>query len=280
MLAAAMLLALAMPGAALMDDAARMLRATAIAYLPAPAPSPEIAQLADAAGLSEAARDIFYSAQPIIAERDVVLAHCHTPYAGDTVELGCLAADGRIYILKIDSPGLSAEMAVVAAHETLHAAYRLYTAPERQALAAQLEAAAARVRDPMLAQMLAQYATIEPGERSNELYAILGTEYGALDPALEAHYARYFTDRAVVTAGTARFKRAYAELDSTLKNLRSDLELLQRYLAESLQRGNTKAYKDAAPRYAAVIARYNQTLAQNDPFARSLGGRPIPAPTP
>lgn len=264
--------------AVVLDDAGRVLRMSALAIMPPAAPSAEIAQLAEQAGMNQTARAIFYAAQPVIAERAEVVAHCHTPRAGQTVELGCLAADGRIYILHIDDPELAVEMSVVAAHETLHAAYALYTAPERQSLDAQLDAAAARVRDPRLAQLLQQYAVLEPGQRANELFALLGTEYTALDPALEAQYARYFSNRAAVTAGTARFQRAYAALDSTLKGLRSDIELLQRYLADSLGRGNTKAYKDAEPRYAAAIALYNRTIAQSDPFASNLGVRPLPAP--
>ncbi len=262
----------------LLGDAVRTLRALAVTRLPAPPPSPEAVQLADAAGMTAAARTLFFAAQPAVdADRGAFEAHCRAPLAGNSVELGCYTPDNRIYVLKIDNPKLAGEMAVVAAHEMLHAAYALYTTQERSTLAAQLEAAVARLHDPGLAQTLRLYAASEPGERENELHSILGSEYAPLDPALEAHYRQYFTDRAALTNEARQFNRAFSELQAAMNSLRAQIEQIRLQMAAERRRGNLRAYNALVPQYNALIKQYNQTVVQYNTLSRSLAGEEAPA---
>jgi hypothetical protein len=281
-LVAAALLAAILGGCAAPDialsDAVRTLRALAVTRLPAPPPSAEAVQLADAAGMTAAARTIFFAAQPVVdSDRGAFEAHCRAPLAGNAVELGCYTPDNRIYVLKIDNPKLSGEMAVVAAHEMLHAAYALYTTAERNTLTAQLEAAAARMRDPGLAQTLRLYAASEPDERENELHSILGSEYGALDPALEAHYWQYFGDRAALVSAARQFNQTFADLQATLASLRAQIDQIKQQMALERRRNNIRAYNALVPQYNALIKQYNQTVVQYNALSRSLAGEEAPA---
>jgi hypothetical protein len=278
----AVLLAALLGGCAAPDivlsDTVRTLRALAVTRLPAPPPSAEAVQLTDAAGMTAAARTIFYAAQPVVdADRSAFEAHCRAPLAGNSVELGCYTPDNRIYVLKIDNPKLSGEMAVVAAHEMLHAAYGLYTTSERNTLTAQLEATVTRLRDPGLAQTLKLYAASEPDERENELHSILGSEYGQLDPALEAHYRQYFSDRAALVQAAGQFNRAFSDLQATLNSLRAQIDQIKQQMAADRRSGNVRAYNALVPQYNALIKQYNQTVVQYNTLSRSLAGEEAPA---
>jgi chromosome segregation ATPase len=49
------------------------------------------------------------------------------------------------------------------------------------------------------------YGDLEGRSLLTELHSILGTEVAGLDPALEAHYAKYFTDRSAVVGLYAKY---------------------------------------------------------------------------
>src|SRR6202022_3028653 len=145
-------------------------------------PSPEVAQLVDAATMTGKATDIFYSAQPQIdVDRASFEQHCHAPVPSNAVELGCYTSENRIYLLNISQPRLSQEMIVVAAHEMLHAAYAGLSRQEMDALTPQLENAVAHIHSADLTQRLRAYRVSEPRERENELHSIIGTEFAPLD---------------------------------------------------------------------------------------------------
>jgi chromosome segregation ATPase len=56
------------------------------------------------------------------------------------------------------------------------------------------------------------YATTEPGERDNELHSIFGTEVASLSPELEAHYAKFFSDRSKVVDLNASFEAVFDQI--------------------------------------------------------------------
>ena len=83
-------------------------------------PSPQVQQLADDATMTDQARRIFYSAQPVIdLDRTAFDQHCQAPVSSTSVELGCYTSANRIFILNIAEPKLHYEMVVIAAHELI-----------------------------------------------------------------------------------------------------------------------------------------------------------------
>ena len=83
---------------------------------------------------------------------------------------------------------------------------------------------------------MAYYERTEPGQRANELYAILATEYLDLSPALEDHYRKYFTDRAVVVRLHGQYSEKFSQIADTTTKLRQTLERISSEIAsESVQ---------------------------------------------
>ena len=116
--------------------------------------------------------------------------------------LGCyLPASGTILLYDVTDDRLDGIEEVVASHEMLHAAWDRMSEGERASLEVLLEAEAAKLADDEeFTSRMEFYARSEPGERANELHSIIGTEIAEISPALEEHYAGYFTDRAALVA--------------------------------------------------------------------------------
>ncbi|CAN5320635.1 hypothetical protein BH11ACT4_BH11ACT4_22890 [soil metagenome] len=164
-------------------------------------PSTQLSEYASRAAMSDEGRFLFYASTPRIAAGTAFDDACATHQEGVGI-LGCyLPGDRTIHLFDVTDPRLDGLEEVVAAHEMLHAAWDRMTAADHDTLGPLLEAEVAkRQDDTALADTLAFYAASEPGERLNELHSIIGTEYSGLSPALEAHFAQYFTDRGAVTA--------------------------------------------------------------------------------
>lgn len=164
-------------------------------------PNAAITEYASRSTMTDEGRFLFYASTPVIATGPAFDAACAAHQEGVGI-LGCyLPGDRSIHLFDVTDSRLDGLEEVVASHEMLHAAWDRMSQSDRDALAPLLEAEVAkRADDTTLTDTLAFYATAEPGERLNELHSILGTEYADLSPALEAHYALYFSDRrAVVT---------------------------------------------------------------------------------
>ena len=163
-------------------------------------PTPTLEEYAQRAGFSDEGRFTFYASQPEVLPPERFDLFCSFTETGLGI-LGCYTlSDGRIYLYDVTNPDLDGYEVVVAAHETLHAAWDRFSAEERDALAVLLEADfAALGPDHELVERIAEYERIDPTSRVPELYAILGTEIAELDPALEGHYARFFDDRSRTT---------------------------------------------------------------------------------
>lgn len=162
-------------------------------------PPAAIAEYAARADLADEGKFLLYASTPSISTGKAFDEACATRQEGVGI-LGCyLPATRTVHLFDVTDARLDGLDEVVASHEMLHAAWDRMSEAERSALAPLLEAEVAkRPDDKNLRDKLAFYATSEPGERLNELHSILGTEYGSLSPALEAHYSVYFRDRSVV----------------------------------------------------------------------------------
>ncbi len=165
------------------------------------APPAAVSGYATRAQLSAEGRFLLYASTPSISSGVAFDEACVTRQEGVGI-LGCYVPTTRqIHLFDVTDARLDGLDEVVAAHEMLHAAWDRMGEAQRGALAPLLDAeAAARADDKELTDRLAFYATTEPGERFNELHSIFGTEFGALSPALESHYALYFSRRATVVA--------------------------------------------------------------------------------
>ena len=83
-------------------------------------PSPaEISELADATGMSETGRRIFFASTPELDDADDFNTHCPVD---EQIVLGCYTAR-EIYLYRVTDERLQGTNEVTAAHEMLHAAY-------------------------------------------------------------------------------------------------------------------------------------------------------------
>jgi hypothetical protein len=190
---------------------------SAVATLvPAYTMSSEMEQIADQIGFTDEGLDLFIDARPQLLDSEEFVPACADP-ADATVDtdeadddwssIGCFDEyvydHGRIAVFRPTDERLINQTIVTTAHEFLHAAYARLTYDDRQALNALLATRWGEVpADALIQEELASSVGSWKGNRATEQFAYLGTEIAEdFDPALEAYYSRYFTDRdAVVSA--------------------------------------------------------------------------------
>lgn len=240
-------------------------------------PAPDVADLVATTTMTAAAQRIFRSTNPVIEDKASFDASCEVGQAGSidarTHSRGCFAA-GRIHLRAPDRAETRELVYVIAAHELLHAVYASLGPQERRRIDAEL--VAARAGNDLLEERLAPYGATHT--LTNEMHSILGSEFEALSPALEAHYAQYFSNRAVVVAARQRtlgdreneirsLRGLVAELDARIKALGDVQE--QRRKAVDLRRYNADVeelnelilrYNTAAEALNARISEYNDLL--------------------
>lgn len=227
-------------------------------------PSTEISAFMSRVQLSNAGKASLYRTNPTLDDKAAFNRDCQT-HIGE-LELGCYFRN-RVYILRISNPDLSPEMDAVTSHELLHATWDRMSASERQTISRELKAAYARIRDAELVGRMASYAKTEPGQQDNELHSILGTEYAVLSPALEAHYAKYFINRAQVVAQHAAYKDVFArrkvQLEAELaaiRGLKAQLASINATMDSYRASGNTAAYNALVSRQNALVRDVNSRI--------------------
>ncbi|EAR25097.1 hypothetical protein A20C1_00876 [marine actinobacterium PHSC20C1] len=182
-------------------------------------PSSSVQNYVSESGMSDEGKFLFYASQPVIQSNPAFNSTCSNVEENFGV-LGCyFPSEKSIYLFDVTDDRLAGIEEVVAAHEMLHAAWDRLSSDERSRLTPLLEAEADRMKDdPEFASTLEFYAKTEPGERSNELHSIIGTEFAKLGPELEEHYAQYFSDRSVVVALHEKSNAVFtAQLDASEK---------------------------------------------------------------
>jgi hypothetical protein len=229
--------------------------------VPVPA---DVADLAATTTMTERARRIFLAARPAIEDLPTFAGNCGTDNPADaggpkTHTAGCYVA-GRIHLLAPDRPEARDLLYVVAAHELLHAVYGSLGPAERARIDAELEAA--RAGNARLEERLKPYAGLPT--LTNEIHSILGSEFDGLSPALEAHYAQYFTDRGAVVAARQRTLGAredeIARLRAEADDLDNRIETLRATLISQRAAGDVRAYNASVASFNALINRYNSTI--------------------
>lgn len=221
-------------------------------------PPAEIVAMADRTAMSDAGRRTFYVSQPGLEDAQDFRTICGNNEQGTAV-LGCYSSQ-RIHIFNVSDQQLDGIREVTAAHEMLHAAYERMSSEEQASLAPLLEAEYQILsKDSAFSDRMAYYAKVEPGERENELHSIIGTEVTSISPELEAHYAKYFTDRQVVVALHAKYSSVFARLKTESDGLVSRLNVL----ATSIEQASS-AYNSASRQLNRDIANFNQRAAAGD----------------
>ncbi|MDQ6724657.1 MAG: hypothetical protein M3066_00550, partial [Actinomycetota bacterium] len=191
----------------------------------------DVADLMSATTMTDRARRIFLAADPHIEDAATFATNCGpdataTPGAAPVHTQGCYER-GHIHLLAADRADAREVLYVVAAHELLHAVYASLAPADRARIDAELEAA--RVGNDRLTERLKAYG--DGPTLTNEVHSILGSEFDGLPPALEAHYAQFFVDRAKVVAARrdtlgrredeiARLKAEVGALDARITALK------------------------------------------------------------
>lgn len=216
-------------------------------------PSDEILAIAEATTMTETARRIFFASLPVVEDAESFNEHC---VLEDSTVLGCYAAQ-RIYVYRVTDERLAGTIEVTAAHEMLHAAYERLSGDDRRAVDALVEAFVAQLPDDdPVSAVLEGYPE---SQHADEWHARVATEFREIGPELEAHYARYFADRAVVIELHSRATAALRELEAEIEALVSEIDALA---ADLENRG--AAYQSTLAALNAEIEAFNVRAAEGD----------------
>lgn len=191
-------------------------------------PSPAIEEYITRSTMSERGQFLFLASEPVVTSESSFNRTCGSHEEGSGI-VGCYLPQSRtILLFDVTDERLDGIEEVIASHEMLHAAWDRMSADERGPIVPLLEAEAAKLADSdEFAERMAYYARAEPGERANELHSIIGTEVADLDPALEAHYAEYFTNRATLIDLHKRSNGVFEENTSKTEELVDELDSIR-----------------------------------------------------
>ncbi len=215
-------------------------------------PSPDVEAHVQRLELTEHGTFLYYASTPSIETSAVFAESCPAHEGEDGFGiLGCYRpADKRIFLYDVTDPRLDGTEEITAAHEMLHAAWDRMGDEERDRLADLLEAEYDKHADnTQFIERMAIYERIEPGEHANELHSIIGTEVAEIDPELEEYYAKYFTDRSVVTSLHAAANAVLAQLKVQTDELVERIEALREEIESDYARytsGYSKLNEDVA----------------------------------
>lgn len=197
-------------------------------------PPKSIIQITKNAHLSEHGKFYFYASQPVLEATQAFNSECERKEKHSAI-LGCYV-NQRIYIFDVQNKLLDGVEEVSAAHEMLHAAWERLSQSERDRLKPLLEKAYKKVADDELRTRMDYYSRTQPGERSNELHSIIGTEHKNIGPELEAYYSQYFDDRAALVDIYKEYEQIFVGIENKSTDLKSQLETLGKEI-ETLSAG-------------------------------------------
>jgi len=220
-------------------------------------PNAEVQQLAERSDMSEKGTFIFYASTPEILGRDTFIDKCEST-GEQTAILGCYVSQD-IYIFDVSDDRLDGIQEVTAAHEMLHGVYERMSDERRSEVDIMVEQAYETVTDERLDSLLEYYAEAEPGERSNELFALLGTEYADLPESLEKVYAEYFNDRSVVVSLYDEYSQTFSEVQAKQETLVADLNTLASQIES-----NSETYNESIASLSSDIDRFNSRANTGD----------------
>lgn len=230
----------------------------------APVPA-DVAGIIAATTLTDRGRRIFLAASPRIEDATTFARACGIDDAADSPgeprvhTRGCYV-NGRIHLRAGDVAEARELLNVVAAHELLHAVYASLGQAERARIDAEL--ATARAGNERLEERLRPYGG--GPTLSNEVHSILGSEFGGLSPALEAHYAQFFADRSRVVASR---QRTLGAREDEITRLKAEVDALEARIASLKEgqdalraQGDFRTYNANVPMINGLIDWYNSQV--------------------
>jgi hypothetical protein len=228
-------------------------------------PNSEVAALIAPLKLTRSGRAILYRSNPVIDDKTHFNSDCKT--SKGELELGCYT-NNQIFILRIENVRLKPEMQTVLAHELLHAAWSRLSGSDQTKLGRELESTYHGLSDQELTARIAGYAISEPGEETNELHSILGTELANLtDSDLQRHFSDYFLDRQSIVNAHAQYEAVFttqrtflnAEL-GTIKSLKSQLTTLNARMNALKASGQISSYNALVPMQNRLVDQLNNLI--------------------
>jgi hypothetical protein len=218
-------------------------------------PDASVSSIASRSTMTDQGKFTFYATRPEVEVSTVFNKNC-SRVEQSTAILGCYT-DDRIHLYSVVDSSIDGIKEVTAAHEMLHAVYQRLSDEDRKNVNALVEAEYDKVKtDPAFAERMAFYARTEPGERDNELHSIIGTEFGNISPELEAHYAKYFSNRSELLKLFNSYSDAFSRLDTQAKALAVQLDSLSKQID-----ADTADYNKDVKQLNADISSFNRRAA-------------------
>lgn len=215
-------------------------------------PSSQIAGLASRSSMNNTGKFYFYASRPVVEDAQPFNQDCGRKEASTAI-LGCYNGQ-NIFIYNVTNAQLDGIKEVTAAHEMLHAAYARMGSAEKKTVDTLLEAEYEKLKaNKEIAERFAFYARTEPGERDNELHSVIGTEVASINPTLEEHYKKYFTDRSKVVILHDKYASVFARLQAKSDALSAKLTALGNQIERE-----TKDYNTAVATLNADINDFNR----------------------
>ncbi len=161
-------------------------------------PSADISSIEDRLDMTSLGEFVFRVNHPEVDGTDSFNDKCQRVEKSERI-LGCYTAN-RIYIYDVVEPRLDGIREVTAAHEMLHSAYARLSTFDKKRVNELLNTEYEKIKDDEeIKAVMNYYDRNEPGQFSNELHSIIGTQVGDISPELETYYERYFTNRQKIT---------------------------------------------------------------------------------
>ncbi len=187
-------------------------------------PTNAVQTIASRSGMNDNGKFYFYASRPAVETATQFNQDCQRQEVGNAI-LGCYT-NRRVFVYDVANDSLDGIEEVTAAHEMLHAAWDRLSDSDKQYVSGLLEKQFNQINDAKFTERMSYYSRTEPGERSNELHSIIGTEVSSLSPELEAYYGRYFSGRQSLVALRTAYNSVFTTLDSQAKSLAAELEAL------------------------------------------------------
>ncbi len=216
-------------------------------------PSGKITSIEQDLKLTPHGAHLFKASQPKLETSSTFNTSCNQKTETDNPILGCYAGQ-NIYIFDVTTAKLAGIEQTTAAHELLHAVYERLSTSERASLDAEIQAVYQRVKTDELAKRMEHYQKTEPGEELNELHSILGTEFDSVGDVLEAHYKKYFTNRADVLAFNKQYNGVFTSISARLKQLADTINSSVETINQQIRTHN-QAVKQLEVDQAAFVAK-------------------------
>lgn len=244
---------------------------------------PQSAALLPMLSLTDQGDRYFRASQPEVQGAQQFNESCKSAAREQSIVLGCYTAQ-RFFVFDVTDPRLNGVKEVTAAHELLHAVYERLSNKEKESLNTELRTVAASIDDPRFNTTLEHYKTAEPGQVENELHSILGTEIEVLPAPLEAHYKKYFKDRAKIVAFAKQYEKTFSDLEAQINDfdqrlaamkqqkmtLESSLASQQIKIESERARLDVLRNSDEVDQYNGAVPGFNQKIQQYNSDVQAL----------